>query len=408
MSVRIKPTQAQIDEAETLYARMRAEAESGRVTLVLRGGKLCHTGWRAWPERVRGISLTGRIAGGLAVMALAMLVPDVVGLHDGTALLCRLGLGAAGVAGFTWVFHRRFAGAMQEAERFASDLAGCNLTTDVPTDFPGSLGALMRALRQIQVNLRAVIDDVRRGVEGFSHAAKEIAQGSVSLSERAESGASNLQETASAMEELTGTISQTAATTAAISQKSGECVTTATQGSQAVGEVREAMKNLQGSSARMSDIVSTIEGIAFQTNLLALNAAVEAARAGEQGRGFAVVAGEVRALAQRSADAAREIGGLIHSLVEGIANSASQMADVGQSMDAMVTSVQHVSDQVGDITTAAREQSAGVGQVNQAVAQLDSTMQQNAALAEEYAAAAQALRDLARSIDRSVAVFHLA
>lgn len=407
MSVRIKPTQAQIEEAEALYARMRAQAESGRVTLSLHGGRLYRVGWRGWLDRINDIDLTTRFGLGLALLAVAVLLADILGLRGGQALVWRVAaLGLAG-SGLMWLFQRQIVAALQEAAHLAGNIAGCNLAGKVRTDFPGSIGALMRALRQIQINLSAAVDDVRIGMRGFNHAVQEIAQGSAALSERAESGASSLEETASAMEELTGTVANTADNTAAIADESARSAGMADHGSAAVAEVCTAMEQLRSSSTRMSEIVSAIEGIAFQTNLLALNAAVEAARAGEQGRGFAVVAGEVRALAQRSADSAKEIGGLIHAMVDGIADGAQRMAHVGKTIDEMVKTVQRVNVQVGEISAAAREQASGIGQVNQAVAQLDSTMQHNAALAEQSAAAAQALRDGVTSIERSVAVFQL-
>ncbi|WP_024537479.1 methyl-accepting chemotaxis protein [Comamonas badia] len=407
MSVRIKPTQAQIAEAEALYATMRAEAESGKVSVVLRGGKVFHTGPRGWFERVGEMDFTARMAWAVGAMAVLALLPDALGMQGLAALAWRAAVLVLGGGGLLAYYHTHVAKALLEAEGFAGDIAGCNLTSEANVDYPGTLGAVMRGLRQIQVNLKAVVGDVRTEVRGFTRAAGEIAQGSTALSDRTESQASSLEETAAAMEQLSGTITHTADATTAMASESERSSQVANKGSAALAEVRGSMENLRKSSQRMGEIVSTIESIAFQTNLLALNAAVEAARAGEQGRGFAVVAGEVRALAQRSAGAAKEIGGLIHTMVSGIEDGTERMAQAGDTISDMVRSVRHVSTQVNEITAAAREQSQGIGQVNLAIAQLDTVTQQNAALAEESAASATVLRDGSVSLERSVGVFRL-
>ncbi|KAB2890490.1 MAG: chemotaxis protein, partial [Burkholderiaceae bacterium] len=302
-------------------------------------------------------------------------------------------------------FHSRFTGAIGEAQRFAADMAGCNLSTSARTDYPSALGALMRRLQQIQINLRAVVGDVRTEVHGFSTTAAEIARGSLDLAARTESQASSLEETAASMEELSGTVAHTAETAQHMALESEQSTQVAGQGGAAIEEVGAAMEQIRSSSTRMGEIIGVIESIAFQTNILALNAAVEAARAGEQGRGFAVVASEVRALAQRSASAAKEISGLIHQTVAGIEDGNRRMDQAGRTIGDMVASVERVSGLVHQISNATREQSQGIAQVNEAVTQLDTVTQQNAALVEESTASAQSLRSSAHTLERAVDVF---
>ena len=270
-----------------------------------------------------------------------------------------------------------------------------------------SLAPLVRGLQQIQVNLHAVVGDVRTEIAGFLRSTEEISQGGHDLYQRTEAQAANLQETAAAMEELSSTVRHTADTSSAVANDSTHSAEVARAGGLAVQQVGQAMHAIEQSSRKVGEIVSVIEGIAFQTNLLALNAAVEAARAGEQGRGFAVVAGEVRALAQRSAGAAKEIRALIGTSVSQVADGSRQMAEAGQTIAGVVSSVSRVSDLVRQISQATAEQSIGIGQVNEAVAQLETVTQQNAALVEQTAASAEALKGNSVALSRSVQVFRI-
>ena len=407
MSVRTKPSAAEIAAAETLYDQMRRDAASGASRFDLDAGNVRHRGLRGWMQGVAQMASLPRMALMLGVLVLLALVPDMCGLQGATAGVVRLVLLLLGAGWVLWRFQATVLHGVYDATRFASDISACNLVTTVRVDYPQPLGALMQRLRQTQVNLQAVVGDVRTEVRNFTQSAHEISRGSLDLSARTESQASSLQQIAASMEELASTVLQTADTAAKVSRESAQSSDIATRGGQAVQEVGAAMQEMKKSSTRISEIVGVIEGIAFQTNLLALNAAVEAARAGEQGRGFAVVAGEVRALAQRSAGAAKEISALIGVTVNQIASGAQQMDHAGATIQGVVDAVDRVSTLVQQIGSATQEQSQGIAQVNEAVTQLDTVTQQNAALVEESAAAAQGLKESAESLGRSVDVFRL-
>ncbi|PIF16994.1 MULTISPECIES: PAS domain-containing methyl-accepting chemotaxis protein [unclassified Acidovorax] len=407
MSVRTKPSAAEMVAAEALYAQMRSEAASGASSFYLDSGNVRYRGVRGWQQRLAQMALLPRMAILLLLTVLLALLPDVMGLQGTTAWVARLALLVLGAGWTLWRFQATVLQGVHDATRFASDISACNLATSVGTDYPQPLGALMQRLQQTQVNLRAVVGDVRTEVRNFIESADEIARGGMDLSARTESQASSLEETAAAMEQLASTVLQTSETAAKVSHESAQSSDIATRGGQAVQEVGAAMQQMKLSSTKISEIVGVIEGIAFQTNLLALNAAVEAARAGEQGRGFAVVAGEVRALAQRSASSAKEISGLIGVTVNQIASGAQQMDHAGITIEGVVHAVERVSTLVQQISSATKEQSQGIAQVNEAVTQLDTVTQQNAALVEESAAAAQGLKESAVSLGRSVDVFRL-
>jgi aerotaxis receptor len=315
-------------------------------------------------------------------------------------------LGAGAGLLLNW-FQRRVVAALDKAAQFADNLAGCNLTTAVAFEFAPPMGSLLRSLNQIQVNLRAVVGDVRGEIAQFTRSAQEIAEGGMDLSARTESQASSLEQTAASMEQLSGTVKQTAGTASEVASQSERSMAIATRGGSAVQQVGVAMQAIDASSAKVRDIIGVIESIAFQTNILALNAAVEAARAGEQGRGFAVVAAEVRALAQRSATAAKEIRQLIAESAQQVSAGAHQMADAASTMEEVVQSVSQVGELVRQITHATQEQATGIAQVNEAVTHLDAVTQQNAALVEQSAASAAGLNQSAVTLSRAVEVFRL-
>ncbi len=269
------------------------------------------------------------------------------------------------------------------------------------------LGELMAALRNTVESLRSVVTRVNEGVVSVTTASTQIAAGNQDLSSRTEQQASSLQQTAASMEEFSGSVRQSAENARQASQLANAASVAAARGGDVVGHVVATMTDITTSSRRIADIIGVIDGIAFQTNILALNAAVEAARAGEQGRGFAVVATEVRSLAQRSADAAREIKSLIGSSVDRVEAGSRHVAEAGAAMQDIVTQVQRVTHLIGEISSAAVEQSAGIGQVSQAVSQMDQVTQQNAALVEQAAAATQGLSAQARQLAEAVSVFRL-
>ena len=319
------------------------------------------------------------------------------------AMLAVLAFSLLGVA----LLVKSIARPLAEASAVAEAIAQGDLTQQLHTTRGDEIGRLMQAIGQMSGKLRSLVGEVRNGVESVSTASVQIAQGNHDLSARTEQTASSLQQTAASMEELTGTVSQSADTARQASQLAASAAGAAARGGEVVGQVVANMGQITERSRKISDIIGTIDGIAFQTNILALNAAVEAARAGEQGRGFAVVAGEVRTLAQRSSEAAREIKALIGASVETVEAGAALAAQSGEVMTEIVGSVRRVTDLIGEIAAASNEQRDGIGQVNVAVTQLDQMTQQNAALVEESAAAAQSLRDQAQRLQQVVAVFNV-
>ncbi|HKX43697.1 MAG TPA: methyl-accepting chemotaxis protein [Burkholderiaceae bacterium] len=302
---------------------------------------------------------------------------------------------------------RQLGGEPGQAMALARSVAAGDLCVPIRLR-PGDDSSMMAQLRTMQVGLSQLVSGVRQNADSVATASAQIAQGNADLSSRTEEQASALQQTAASMEQLGSTVNQNADNAKQANQLALGASTLASRGGEVVGEVVETMKGIHDSSRRIADIIGTIDGIAFQTNILALNAAVEAARAGEQGRGFAVVAGEVRTLAQRSAEAAKEIKGLIGASVERVERGTSLVDQAGTTMTEIVAAVRRVADIVSEISAATVEQSAGVGQVGDAVSQMDQATQQNAALVEESAAAAESLKQQAQQLVRAMASFKVA
>jgi len=272
---------------------------------------------------------------------------------------------------------------------------------------PGDTGSLRSSVVAMTHKLRDTISVIRQATDSISTASSEIATGNQDLSSRTEHTASNLQQTASSMEELTGTVRQSADAARQANQLASGAATAAQRGEQIVSQVVANMSEIDGASRKITDIITVIDGIAFQTNILALNAAVEAARAGEQGRGFAVVAGEVRTLAQRSATAAKEIKTLINESVEKVEQGSKLVTHAGTTMGNVVSSVQRVSNIIGEITAASQSQSHGIEEVNRSIHRMDGVTQQNAALVEQAAAAAESMQNQAQNLAAVVSVFKI-
>ena len=301
---------------------------------------------------------------------------------------------------------RQLGGEPQDVANIAVTVASGDLTTKI--DLSKSVeGSVVQAMHAMQESLRTTVSTVRQGTDTIATASGQIAAGNQDLSSRTEQQASSLEETAASMEELTSTVKQNADNARQANQLAVSASSVAVKGGSVVAQVVDTMGAINTSSKKIVDIIGVIDGIAFQTNILALNAAVEAARAGEQGRGFAVVAAEVRNLAQRSAAAAKEIKTLIGDSVGKVEEGSRQVAEAGKTMDEIVGSVRRVTDIMAEIEAASREQTQGIEQINQAITQMDQVTQQNAALVEEAAAAAQSLQEQASGLSQVVSVFKL-
>ncbi|APS31994.1 chemotaxis protein [Pectobacterium brasiliense] len=308
----------------------------------------------------------------------------------------------------SWFISRQITTPLGNTLNMAEKIATGDLTMSINTTRKDELGQLMSAMSKMNDNLHNMIDDIRVGVSQISNASSEIVAGNTDLSSRTEQQAAAVEQTAASMEQLTATVKQNADNAHHANKLAISASQTAKQGGEQVNNVVQTMTAIESSSKRIAEITSVINSIAFQTNILALNAAVEAARAGEQGRGFAVVASEVRSLAQRSSQAAKEIEGLISESVTQVSRGATLVGNAGKTMNDIVTSITQVHDIMGEIATASDEQSRGISQVSQAIVEMDSTTQQNAALVEQSSAAADSLEEQARLLKQAVSVFRLA
>ncbi|MEP7102573.1 MAG: methyl-accepting chemotaxis protein [Burkholderiales bacterium] len=308
---------------------------------------------------------------------------------------------------FGWLIARSITRPIAQAVKLAQTVAAGDLSSQITSTSTDETGQLLSALRSMNDNLIGIVGQVRQCSDSIATGSGQIATGNADLSQRTEEQASNLQQTAASMEQITANMRNSADTARQATELAGSASAAATQGGVAVGQVVATMEAITASSKKIADIIGVIDGIAFQTNILALNAAVEAARAGEQGRGFAVVASEVRSLAQRSAAAAKEIKGLINDSVDKVEAGSQQVGEAGRTMSDIVAQVKRVNDMIREIGAASDEQTQGIGQIGDAVTQLDQVTQQNAALVEESAAAAESLSQQATKLVEAVSVFKL-
>jgi len=407
MSVRLKPTRAQIQAAEQAYALLDAQRASGKERFRLHAGGLRRVGWCDWPGKLHRITLSQRAVLGLALMLLLTVSPSwVLAAQDGQTLMAaQVAAGLLG-AGLFWAwFCRALVRPIAKATRLSNDLACCNLNGQIDYNNTSPLGALMRRLWLSNLNMRAIVADVRAEVKGANQAAQDIHQGSLELSSHTETQAREVEKTSSAVHEIAGTVARTADTAQALSGLSTNASAMASEGAQAIDQVAASMHAIEASSDRITDIINVIEKLAFQTNLLALNAAVEAAHAAEHGRGFAVVAAEVRALAQRSSEAAQQIRELIHHSVEQVSQGTQTVDVAAKTVRTAVDAVCEVTTRLGDITQATQDEAKGVAQISEAMHLLDTVTQQNADLAQQASADCDGLRARADTLVRAVKVF---
>jgi aerotaxis receptor len=408
LSVRTKPARAKVQAAEALYQRLNEETRAGRPSFELHAGRLRHYGWRNQLGKFGRIHLTGRALLMAATFVPVVMLPHWIAMSATVAVWTQMLLIAALGAFMVWTLHRAVTQPINEAIRFIGKMASGDLSNTIWSDRTDQIGVLMRGLRQANLNTRAFVSDVRHETDGIKKAIAEITTGNNDLSSRTETQADSLERTTGAISTLTGTVRQTADTAREVAQVSAQTCQVAEQGGDAVERVVKAMQDIQSSSERMSDITQLIESIAFQTNILALNAAVEAARAGEEGRGFAVVASEVRALAQRSSAAAKEIRELISASIEQVGDGTRQVNETGTTIHQVVDAVNQVTQLIQGITTATAEQSHDIAQVNDSINLIDAGTQQNAVLVEQAAAAAESLQRQAETLVRAAQIFRVA
>lgn len=408
-SIRVKPSRQQINAAETAY---RAIKNGDHRLQIHEGAAIPRRRWSPLQWHAQ-LSISTRLLSFVVLMALlnaAIAWSSYSGRVSGSSDLLGFSLAMCGMVMAITFGLNCYQSIIPPLQQAASDIAvmsAGDLSGKIQSHGENEIGQMTQSLRVLQTNIKLLVGQIKQATEQVSQGANEIAIGNHDLSARTETQASSLEETASSIEELTSTVKQNADNAHKATDIVVETAAFADKGGQVVANVVQTMGSIKESSAKIADIIGVIDGIAFQTNILALNAAVEAARAGEQGRGFAVVASEVRALAQRSANAAKEIKTLINDSVEKVSLGSQQVDEAGKNMTEIVNDVKRAAEVMRDITIASHEQSAGIDLINQAMTQMDDMTQQNAALVEQAAAAADSMKMQALGLSELVNTFKL-
>lgn len=402
MSVRTKPTRDEVQSAERLYRTMREEAAAGTLVHTLAEGSVLRNTLAGRIGRALRLGVKTRITLGVVGLGMVPLLGNALPTSWHTPVVVA---SAAASLALAWWLRATTVAPLERSTDIVNRMAAGDLTQRLEVRRLDEIGRLNRGLSQLNVNLQAVVADVRSEVDGIHTASREIASGNNDLSARTEAQAGSLQQTASSLEQMTATIAQNAESSRKAAALASQAAEIAQQGGTAALQAAGRMQEIRGASARIADIIGTVDAISFQTNILALNAAVEAARAGEAGRGFAVVAAEVRALAQRTSGAAREIKALIEDAAVKVDAGNTLVNSTGDTAQQTLEAVRKLDALVAEISAASAEQAAGVVQVNAAVANLDTLTQQNAAMVEQLSASAASLNGQAAVVAEAVRVF---